>query len=82
MRWERAARRYSFDPDGCRLLDTWWPEDDESRAVTQSLRCYRPTDRRLLLAGTGLALSGLEAGGAVDDKDFSWEPRVELGRAM
>lgn len=82
MRWERAARRYDFDPEGCRLLDTWWPEGDETRAVTQSLRCYSPADLRLLLAGTGLALNGLEAGGAVNYEDFSWEPRVELGRAM
>lgn len=82
MRWDRAARRYGFDPDGCRMLDTWWPENDESRAVTQSLRCYSPADLRLLLAGTGLALDGLEPGGAVHYQDFRWEPRVDLGRAM
>jgi SAM-dependent methyltransferase len=82
MRWESAARRYGFDPDGCRMLDTWWPADDETRAVSQSLRCYSPADLRLLLAGSGLALDGLEPGGAVSYEDFSWEPRVELGRAM
>lgn len=82
MRWERAGRRYGFDPEGCRMLDTWWPADDESRAVTQSLRCYSPADLRLLLEGSGLALAGLEPGGAVNYTNFSWEPRVELGRAM
>jgi len=82
MRWERTARRYGFDHDGCRMLDTWWLENDEARAVRQSLRCYSPADLRLLLDGTGLALDAVEPGGAVDYASFTWHSRVELARAM
>jgi SAM-dependent methyltransferase len=82
--WEvgTANRRYSFDGYGCRMLDTWWPGDDESQAVTQSLRCYSPADLRLLLQHTGLALESLEAGGAVDYDKHEWHPQVPLERAM
>ena len=80
MRFAGAVRRYGFDADGCRLTDTWWPADDPSAAVTQSLRCYSPADLRLLLQGTGLRLDDLEPGGAVVDGAFV--AQVPLGHAM
>lgn len=60
--WGGARRRYDFDAEGCRWLDTWWPVDDEREAVTQSLRCYSPADLRLLLSGSGLILSTILPG--------------------
>lgn len=49
--------REDFDADGCRLEESMWSVgEDESQAVTQSLRCYSPADFRLLLEGTGLAM--------------------------
>lgn len=60
-REENVMCRSEFDPDGCRLLQRIWPVgEDESQAVTQSLRCYSPADLRLLLEGTGLALHTIE----------------------
>jgi len=64
------------------MLDTWWPGDDESQAVTQSLRCYSPADLRLLLQHTGLTLQSLEPGGAVDYDKHEWHPQVPLEQAM
>ncbi len=82
MRWPNVVRRYDFDAEGCRLLDRWWPAGDESQAVTQSLRCYSPADLSLLLAGTGLRLSAVEPGGAVDYATGSYTERAPLREAM
>lgn len=77
-----ANRRYGFDAHECRMLDSWWTGTDESQAVTQSLRCYSPADLRLLLQGTGLRLSLVESGGAVDYDKHDWKPHVPLEQAM
>jgi SAM-dependent methyltransferase len=82
MAFGDARRRYGFDADGVRMLDTWWPHDSEEQAVTQSLRCYGPADLRLLLEGTGLALIGLEPGGAWDAEAQEWHDQVPLAQAM
>jgi SAM-dependent methyltransferase len=78
----QAMRRYGFDPVECRLLDTWWPLDDESQAVTQSIRCYSPADFRLLLQGTGLDLQSIEPTGAVDYEAKTYRPQAPLQAAM
>ena len=73
-----AMGRSDFDPDGCRLLQSIWPVgEDESQAVTQSLRCYSPADLRLLLEGTRLALHTIEPYESGDH-----EKRVPLAQAM
>ncbi|MBV7335997.1 class I SAM-dependent methyltransferase [Chloroflexi bacterium TSY] len=76
-----GMRRYGFDADGCRWTDTWWPLDDESDTVTQSLRCYSPADLRLLLSGTGLQLSQVVPGGAMDYEKMVYTEKVELAQA-
>jgi SAM-dependent methyltransferase len=78
----RVARRYGFDADGCRMVDHWWPLADEAAMVGQSLRCYSPADLRLLLAGTGLALTTVEPGGTIDATTGEWVARAPLARAM
>ena len=82
MQIGQAMRRYDFDADGCRLLDTWWPVDDPDQHVTQYLRCYSPADLRLLLEGSGLSLEGIEPGGAVDYEQRSYRSQVPLREAM
>lgn len=61
-----VCRRYGFDAEGTRMLDTWWPVEREAEAVTQSLRCYSPADLQLLLKDTGLSLESVEPRGAYD----------------
>jgi SAM-dependent methyltransferase len=82
MRIGQAARRYQFDAVECRVLDRWWPLNNEQQAVTQSIRCYSPADLRLLLEGTGLALADIEPGGAMDYERSQYTPRVPLAKAM
>ncbi|HZG93270.1 MAG TPA: hypothetical protein VEZ46_01020, partial [Mycobacteriales bacterium] len=57
-----------FDPVGCRFLDSWWFDGDDSPPLTQSVRCYSPADLALLVEGTGLAVDGLEVGGEPLDR--------------
>jgi len=82
MKWEDAARRYDYDADLHRMLDTWWPVDDPSAAVTQSLRCYAPDELRRLLGSTGLALIDVHPGGAYDHDAGVYRERVPLEEAM
>jgi SAM-dependent methyltransferase len=66
-----AARGYdyelfeltTFDPVTCTATDTWWEASAPERRISQQLRCYTPADLRLLLGGTGLALTAITVGG-------------------
>lgn len=82
MEWPDASRRYGFDKEGCRMLDTWWPTGYPAEAVTQSLRCYSLDDLESLLAGTGLALVDVRAGSPFDHKTKTFYPNSSLEDAM
>ena len=78
----KSARRYEFDAENCRMLDSWWAKGNETEGVTQSLRCYSPADLRLLLRGTGLAIQSIKPGGMVDYEKGEYLKKVALGQAM
>ena len=82
MHTDQWTRRYGFDAAECRMLDSWWPANDETQAVTQSLRCYSPADLKLLLEETGLSLETYESGGAVDYQARQYCEHVQLEQAM
>ncbi|SHF83265.1 Methyltransferase domain-containing protein [Streptoalloteichus hindustanus] len=68
--WQRTA----FDPVTCTAIDTWWEAANPERKISQALRCYTPADLSLLLAGTGLALTGITVG----DRAFPPAPHPGL----
>lgn len=72
----KACQQTTFDAEGQRFVDRWWPIDAEHEAISQSIRCYAPCDLELLLEGTGLKLAFL------DDCDFteSYSYRAVLTR--
>ncbi len=78
----KAERRYNFDADGCRWLDTWWPLGHPEQAVQQSTRCYSPADLRLLVEPTGLQLQHIKPGGTMDWEQRKWLPAAPLGKAL
>lgn len=82
MEWENVARRYDYDPDSNRMLDTWWPTDNPSAAATQSLRCYTPNELRCLLESTGLEIARIRPGGAYDHDAGIYRKQVPLEEAM
>ena len=77
---EDSYRRYGFDAEGCRMLDTWWSNDSDK--VTQSLRCYSPADLKMLLSGTSLFLHSTKPGGEMDYDKWVFTENVPLERAM
>jgi hypothetical protein len=82
MEWPDASRRYGFDEDGCRMLDTWWPTGHPSAAVTQSLRCYSPDDFESLLDGVSLDLVEVRPGSSFDHETNTFRPTTPLEEAM
>ena len=83
MTFGEAHRSYGFDPETCRLLDTWWHSDSPDNRVTQSLRCYSPADLKLLLKETNLELAEIaEVGGALDFTTGHYSAHTELHQAM
>jgi len=82
MRFGDVSRRYDFDAEGCRMLDTWWHNNTTDDTVTQSLRCYSPADLQLLLADTGLSFVCIVENGGAVNVDGQYEKHVELHRAM
>jgi len=82
MSFPSFKRCYNFDPYGCRMLDKWWPEDDESQRVTQSLRCYSPADLEMLIEDTGLMIEMIQPGGAMDYENMLFLDEVPLEDAM
>ncbi|GGD21575.1 class I SAM-dependent methyltransferase [Pontibacillus salipaludis] len=82
MSLDDIMRQYDFDPYHCRMIDTWWSVNDESQAVTQSLRCYSPADLELLLAESKLILDHTIPGGAMDYDKGEYKENVPLHQAM
>ena len=79
-----VARRYGFDPEGNRMIDSWWPIGREQDRVSQSLRCYTPADLKLLLRSTGLRLvdDATIPGGSVDYDRGTYQERAALNECM
>jgi len=82
MHFPDVCRRYGYDAEGSRMLDTWWPAGREEEAVTQSLRCYSPADLGRLLEGTGLALESVAPRGAYDPVQERFIEDAPLEQAM
>lgn len=82
MQFGNISRIYDFDANECRMLDTWWLDDEKKNQITQSLRCYSPADLRLLLRDTDLQLVHSEPGGAMDYENWEYTHQVTLGKAM
>lgn len=73
------VQTYGYDADGARMTDTYAAGGDTR---TQSLRCYAPADLRLLLRGTGLTLTAVQAGGRYDRDAGVWHPQATLAECM
>ncbi|MEN2768407.1 SAM-dependent methyltransferase [Ornithinibacillus xuwenensis] len=82
MSFSNFKRKYGFDANSCRMLDTWYDLKEPSEIYTQSLRCYSPEDLRLLLNGTGLVLTEIYPGGALDYANWQYYEEVSLIKAM
>jgi len=82
MEFGNISRRYEFDANGCRMLDTWWLNDQAENQITQSLRCYSPADLTLLMKNIELDLVHCEPGGEMNYENWQYTEQVALGKAM
>ena len=82
MAWGSVHRRYGYDAESHRMIDTWWRTDDPAGAVSQSLRCYTLEAFRSLLDRSGLRLVDTFAGGAYDFEAGLFRKDVPLDQAM
>jgi len=82
MTWDDVGRRYGFDQEGSRMLDTWWRTDAPSETITQSLRCYTRDEFEAMAHVVGLGLKKIVPGGAVDYECGVYRERVPLDEAM
>ncbi|MDY0404091.1 class I SAM-dependent methyltransferase [Virgibacillus sp. 179-BFC.A HS] len=80
MRFESFQRKYDYDFEQARMLDTWFTESNTR--YTQSLRCYAPADLKRLLARSGLRLAEIVPGGAMNYETGQYTENVSLGEAM
>ena len=78
----KALRRYDFDFQKKRMLDTWFEAGKSSPSVTQSLKCYAPDELEKLLASTDLKIDDIVPGGAVDYETLEYHENVEIEEAM
>jgi len=74
--FQSFERCYGFEPYECRMIDKWWPKDNESLAVKQSLRCYSPADLKMLMEGTELMVESIQPGGAMDYENMVFVEKV------
>jgi SAM-dependent methyltransferase len=77
-----GMRAYSFDAENCRLIDRWWLPENPEEVYHQSLRCYTPADLKLLLEGTGLKMTKIQAGGTVDYENLKFREHASLAESM
>ncbi|PKR76977.1 class I SAM-dependent methyltransferase [Halalkalibacillus sediminis] len=82
MKLPKIEREYGFNAFNCRMIDTWWPLNQEERKVTQSLRCYSPADLKLLLKEVDLQLITCEPGGSFDYDSWVYIKKAPLHQCM
>ena len=86
MSWSDVSRRYGYDRSERRMLDTWWPTGHPEKAVTQTLRCYRPEELEALIEETRLSLvevtrcAEYDAPGTKSDPESAMQYRAVLRR--
>lgn len=84
MNLGQISRKYTFDAQNCRLIDTWFEHKTPQKKHYQSLRCYSPADLKLLIKDLFKIdkIDKIEAGGAVDYENKKYSPKVELCKSM
>lgn len=80
--FKTLERCYDFEPYECRMIDKWWPKENESQAVKQSLRCYSPADLKMLIDPTDLMIESIQPGGAMDYEKMVFVEKAPLAKAM
>lgn len=82
MRIDQALRKYGYDEENQRMLDSWWNPDHPEDVVTQSLRCYTPEEISELCQQANLQIVGLFPGGAMDFDEWVYYDKALLHQCL
>lgn len=78
----KFTRQTDFDFRNCRFIDSIWPKNKKEETITQSLRCYTPSDLEMLLDRTGLELVEIDEVAGFDGETGEYSTRVKFKDAM
>ncbi|GEN46184.1 class I SAM-dependent methyltransferase [Alkalibacillus haloalkaliphilus] len=73
-----VLRKYDYDQENQRMVDTWWEEGAPDDTYTQTLACYKPNEIESLCDQAGLKIVGWFPGGAMDWDEWKYNPKASL----
>lgn len=73
-----VQRRYGYDHENSRMIDTWWHTDAPENAVSQYLKCYTPEEIYALCQKAGLDIIAYFPNGAMDYNAWRYHDNVSL----
>ncbi|MFD1851327.1 SAM-dependent methyltransferase [Oceanobacillus bengalensis] len=82
MKFGNYNSHYDFDAYESRMINTCWIDENKDKKIIQSLRCYSPTDLKLLTLDMDLKLVYCEPSGEMDYENWHYNADVPLERAM
>ncbi|WOV86921.1 class I SAM-dependent methyltransferase [Sporosarcina oncorhynchi] len=82
MKIDDAERIYSFDEENCRMIDSWWHNENPEEVVTQSLRCYAIDEISAMCKKAGLTITGIFPGGAMDFDKWIYTETASLSSCL
>lgn len=82
MKIDDAERIYSFDEENCRMIDSWWHNENPEEVVTQSLRCYAIDEISAMCENAGLTIIGIFPGGAMDFDKWAFTETAPLSTCL
>lgn len=77
-----VMRRYGYDFENDRMLDTWWRKDNPEETYTQSLACYSHEEINALVEAAGLTVVGYFPGGMMDYENKTWYNHASLNDCL
>lgn len=82
MRIGKAYRKYGYDEENKRMLDSWWKPKAPKHIFTQSLRCYSVEEIHQLCSKANLQIVEIFPGGAMDYQEWIYHEKVPLHQCL
>ncbi|MCG1010524.1 class I SAM-dependent methyltransferase [Salinicoccus sp. ID82-1] len=77
-----VIRRYDYDYDNNRMIDTWWHADEPENTLSQYLKCYTTEQIYTLCQAAGLDVIGYFPNGAMDYNAWQYSDNASLEECL